>query len=132
MVIPANVAVVYLEDVESIPVRKEDHSPAFEATRAEALMLAAAGCVVGHGSETKLRYLRLLCSPQEAEKMAVTEAERLSSCRKTRKEARLAALDALQRMARARKFIFREPLSDEDGKRSGRWVFAHKRIVIAA
>lgn len=121
----------YLEDMDAVSVRKSDFSPGFEASRNEALIFLAAGCVEGVGTSGRLKFLRLLCTPEEAEALAETEARKLATAdpRKIRKQMRLVAMDVLQRMATARKFIFREQLSGTDGQRSGKWVFSHKQPV---
>lgn len=127
MVIPAQSILVYLEGMESVSVRKTDLSPGYEASKAEAVMLVASGCVEGRGSRARLKFLRLLCTPEEAESKALNEAARLANTSK--RKIKMLALDVLQRMSADRKFIYREKLPGLDGKWSGHWTFTHKQPV---
>lgn len=111
MVIPSHRVFAYLDGMETVAtvdVRKEDMTPAWSASLSEATMLAAAGCVEGRGSVTRLRFLRLLCSPETAQKMSIEKAESLAGASVSRADEKLMALDVLQRMASARKFTFKE------------------------
>lgn len=118
------------EGVDQVSVRREDLSPWKPVSVSEAMVFAIAGCIEGRGSKSKFRFLRLLCSPEDAEKQAVKIAEDLAGqLRRDKRKVKLLAMDALQRMASARKFIYREQLfTVERGEqvRSGRWVFSHK------
>jgi len=98
---------VYLAALEVISVRKIDNSPAYEASQAEAMMLVAAGCCTGVGTRTRLKFLRLTCTPEAAEDRARRQADKLAGHGVAR-EVRQMAYDALQRMASARKFTFKE------------------------
>ena len=131
MILSADAVYTFLSGMDSVDIRKEDKSPGFEAAREEAYLYMAAECAIGHGSRSKLRFLRLLCSPEEARTRALAKFEACSTPAQ-RRQKRLLSLDALQRMASARKFIFREPMMCvENGVqvRSGLWTFAHKTPV---
>lgn len=74
-----------------------------------------------------MKYLRLLCSWEEAECIALKEVERIA--RSVNSGSNKLALDVLQRMSADRKFIYREKLPGLDGKWSGHWTFTHKQPV---
>lgn len=126
MVIPSHRVFAYLDGMEmvaTVDVRKEDMTPAWPASLSEATMLAAAGCVEGRGSATRLRFLRLLCSPETAQKMSIERAESLAGASASRADEKLMALDALQRMVSARKFTFKEAIGPHR-------VICHKTPVV--
>ena len=134
MVLSAESVYAYLGGMTHVDVRKEDLSPGYPASSSEGIMLVAAGCAEGRGSKSKLRFLRLLCEPEEAEKLAQAEAEKWAGqFRTSSKKLQLVAMDALQRMAGARKFIYREQLFRLEGGvnvRSGHWCFTHKGMSL--
>lgn len=128
MILSATVVYSYLAGMDQVDVRKEDQSPGFSASREEAYLYMAANTVAGHGSRSKLRFLRLLCSPEEAREKALAQFEAYSTPAR-RRQKRMLPLDVLQRMVSDRKFTFKEPMMCAEGGvqvKSGLWTFAHK------
>lgn len=128
MLIADDAVLGYLAKMERIAVRKSDLSPAFEATRAEAILLMSSESAEGRGSRSRLKFLRLLYSPGEASERARQMLER---CDAGQRADNRISLDQIQKITAARKFVFREQLHVDNGVRSGYWVWAHKQPRIA-
>lgn len=128
MLIPNDLLVGYVSAMDTVSVRQSNGSPAWQASKSEALMLIAARVVEGRGSMSKLKHLWLTVPIEEAQQRAIGKAETLAAKAKT--PTRLLAIDALQRMSSSRKFHYREKCEGADGKQSGLWVWQHKSSIL--
>lgn len=101
-----------------------------EANRDEFMMLAGADAIVGIGTWTFIRRVRMNMPMEQALAKATEKTRLLREELRTLRETRERAPgDALFRMIAARKFTKREYLF-VDGEWTGHWTWAHKRILL--
>lgn len=94
------------------------------ASRRDLEMLIALGLVYAVGTWTRVKKIHLDVPAEEVIRRIESRPEPSPTG---------LDLDLLQKMSTARKFILREHLfvvQGEDCVRSGRWVWAHKRLLV--
>lgn len=132
MLIPGSAIAQNLRGIEfPVVIWSQDWSVVeSEANHDEFMVLAGADAIVGIGTRTVIRRVRMNMPMEQALERAAEKTRLLREELRTLRETRERAPgDALFRMIAARKFTKREYLF-VDGEWTGHWTWAHKRILL--